>query len=108
VEQANASDGSLGSDVLADADNAYWTRTAWQDRPVMQRFVVTAPHLGIMDRLDEWCDEATFVDWEQEGAELPSWQTAYANIVADGQAATLTNPSPAHATRAFPPPVEPS
>jgi hypothetical protein len=58
-----------------------------------------------MRRLDEWCDEATFVDWEQAGADLPDWQVSYGRLMADGQAASLTQPSAAHHTRDFPAPV---
>ncbi len=59
-----------------------------------------------MPRLGDWCDEATFVDWEQDSADLPDWQTGYRRLVADGQVASLTHPTDAHQTRAFPPPVE--
>ena len=106
LEQAKKSDGNLGSDVLADANNAWWTLTAWQERRPMQAFVGTEPHRSTMARLGDWCDEATFVDWEQAGADLPDWQTSYRRLLADGEAATLTHPSDAHQTRAFPPPVE--
>jgi hypothetical protein len=41
------------------------------------------------------CGEATFVDWEQATSDLPDWQTSYGRLVADGQVATLTNPSEA-------------
>jgi hypothetical protein len=58
-----------------------------------------------MGRLEEWCDEATFVDWEQAGADLPDWQASYGRLVADGQVARLTQPSAAHHTRDFPAPV---
>jgi hypothetical protein len=59
-----------------------------------------------MARLDDWCDEATFVDWEQTSADLPDWQTAFDRLTADGQSPNLMHPSDAHASRAFPPPVE--
>ena len=29
VEQAQATEGNLSADVLAEANNTYWTRTAW-------------------------------------------------------------------------------
>jgi hypothetical protein len=29
----------------------------------------------------------TFVDWEQDSAELPDWQTGYKHLVADGRSA---------------------
>jgi hypothetical protein len=37
---------------------------------------------------------------------LSDWQANYRRIVADGQVASLTHASAAHATRAFPAPVE--
>ena len=52
IEQALKSDGNLGADALADADNAWWSVTAWQDRRPMQAYVDTEPHLGISARLD--------------------------------------------------------
>jgi predicted carbohydrate-binding protein with CBM5 and CBM33 domain len=55
-----------------------------------------------LTRIDDWCDEATFVDWEQSSLELPVWQTSYHHVVADGQVASLTDASEAHAIRALP------
>jgi len=107
VEQAQASDGNLGADVLAEASNTYWTRTAWQGRDVMNVFVGSEPHLRTMSRIDEWCDEATFVDWDQPGTDLPGWQQSYERLVSGGQAASLTTPTEAHRTREFPAPVVP-
>jgi len=105
VEQAQNSAGNLGADVLADANNTYWTRTAWQERRAMHAYVGADPHRGIMRRLDDWCDEATFVDWEQASADFPDWQASYARLIADGHVASLTEPSAAHQNRAFPAPV---
>lgn len=105
TQQAQNSEGNLGADVLAEAANTYWTRTAWRERDAMRGYVVSEPHLGIMRRLDEWCDEATFVDWEQASADLPDWQASYGRLVADGQAARLTQATAAHHTRDFPAPV---
>jgi hypothetical protein len=106
LEQAKASEGGLGTNVLADANNAWWTLTAWQERRRMHAFVGSEPHRSTMARLDDWCDEATFADWEQDSPDLPDWQTSHRRLVADGLAASLTQPSDAHQTRAFPPPVE--
>jgi hypothetical protein len=65
------------------------------------------PHLSIRTRLDHYCDEATFVDWEQSSPALPDWQTSWRHLTADGQAAQLTQASPGNQTRNFPRPVEP-
>ena len=106
LEQAQGSPGILSADALAEANDAWWSRTAWQDRDTMRSFVTTDPHHSTMDRLDDWCDEATFADWEQDDPALPDWPTAYRHLVADGRSATLTDASRANETRSFPPPVE--
>jgi heme-degrading monooxygenase HmoA len=108
VEQAQNSPGNLHADVLAEASSTYWTRTVWQDRALMNAFVGSQPHLSTMDRIDGWCDEATFIDWEQESADPPDWQDGYRRLVAAGQAASLTHATEAHRTRDFPAPVVPS
>jgi hypothetical protein len=105
IEQAQKSEGNLGTDALADANNAWWSVSSWQDRLLMRAFVDNQPHQSIMNRLDHYCDEATFVDWEQDSPDLPDWPTSHRHLVADGQAADLTHPSDANQTRAFPPPV---
>ena len=107
VEQAQGSEGNLGADVLAEADNTYWTRTAWQGRDLMNAFVGSEPHLHTMSRIDDWCDEATFVEWEQAEADLPDWQEGYRRLIASGQGPSLTNATQAHQTRDFPAPVLP-
>jgi heme-degrading monooxygenase HmoA len=106
AEQAQNSQGNLGAEVLAEANNTYWTRTAWQERDLMHAFVGSEPHLSTMGRIDDWCDEATFVDWDQPGADMPGWQDSYGRLIADGQVASLTNASAAHHARDFPAPVE--
>ncbi len=108
VEQANNSEGNLAADVFADANDTYWTRTAWQERDSMNAFVGSEPHLGTMGHIAEWCDEATFVDWDQAGSELPDWDASYERLVSEGQVASLTHPSDAHMTRDFPALVVPS
>jgi heme-degrading monooxygenase HmoA len=107
LEQAMKSEGNLGTDALAEAHDAWWSVTAWDDRPHMQAYVNTDPHLSTEALLDHLCDEATFVDWEQDTPQLPDWQTSWRHLVADGYSATLTNQSEANETRAFPAPVEP-
>jgi hypothetical protein len=107
IEQAQKSDGNLGVDALADANNAWWSVTSWQERRLMHSYVRTEPHRTIQSHLDRYCDEATFVDWEQDSADLPDWPTNWHHLVADGQAAEISQPSAAHQTRDFPAPVVP-
>ena len=105
IEQAKKADGNLGVDALADAANVWWTVSAWQERRQMQTYVGSDPHRSITRLLDHFCDEATFVDWEQASAELPDWQKNWQHLTADGQVAELSQPSAAHQARDFPRPV---
>src|SRR5262249_60761567 len=108
IDQAQKSAGNLGADALADANNAWWSVSAWQERDPMLAFVTREPHKSIQSRLDHYCAEATFVDWEQDSPDLPDWQTSWRHLTADGQVAELTSPSAANQTRAFPQPGETS
>jgi hypothetical protein len=105
VEQAQGTQGNLATDVLAEANNTYWTCTAWQERASMDGFVGSEPHLSTMGRIGDWCDEATFVDWEQPSVGPVDWQEGHRRLVADGQAAQLTHGTDAHKARDFPVPV---
>jgi quinol monooxygenase YgiN len=107
LEQALKSEGNLGADALAEAHDAWWSVTAWDDRAHMEAYVNTDPHLSTEALLDHLCDEATFVDWEQDNPQLPDWQTGWRRLVADGHSAALTHQSEANQARAFPAPVEP-
>ena len=107
LEQAQKMDGNLGADALAEAHDVWWDVTAWQGREDIETFMNTEPHLSTRGLVDHLCQEATFVEWEQDSSELPDWQTSRRRLVADGHSATLTNASEANQTRAFPAPVEP-
>ena len=107
IEQAQKSEGNLGVDALADADNAWWSVSAWAERRPMHSYVRSEPHQTIRSKIDHYCDEATFVDWDQDSPDLPDWPTNWRHLVADGQAAELSQPSAAHQTRDFPAPVVP-
>ncbi len=104
TEQANNSDGNLGADVLADANNVFWTLTAWQARSPMQAFVGSEPHLTTMARLDDWCDEATFADWEQAAPTSLTGRPAMATSSLTGRSPVSHTLQMQHQTRAFPRP----
>ena len=72
IEQAMTAEGNLGADALADANNAWWSVSARQERRLMQAYGDSEPHLGIRARLDHFCDEATFVDWERPAPTCPT------------------------------------
>jgi hypothetical protein len=108
VEQATSTEGNIAADVLAEANNTYWTRSSWLDAEVMRSFMVIDPHLATMSRIDEWCDEATFVNWEQSEGVLPEWDDAYERLITGGQVVHLKFESADNATRSFPPISQPA
>jgi heme-degrading monooxygenase HmoA len=107
IEQATHSDGNLGVDALAEANDVWWSVSAWRNRGDMENYIARDPHHSTSLLLDEFCNEATFVDWEQSDSGLPDWQTGWRHLVTDGRSAALTNPTAANQTRDFPQPVEP-
>ena len=61
-------------------------------------------HMKAMPKLLDWCDEASYVHWQQEGAELPSWAEAHRRMVTDGTLSKVKHPSPAQTAGKFPEP----
>ena len=70
LEQAQKFDGNLGADTLAEAHDVWWDVTAWQGRAQIQAFMSTEPHLSTIGLVDHLCDEASFVEWEQDSSDL--------------------------------------
>ena len=105
IEQAQKSEGNLGADALADADNAWWSVSSWQARGPMRAFVDSEPHRTITTRLDHYCDEATFVDWEQDSPICRTGRPTGGTLPPSGRVAELTDASPANQTRDFLPPL---
>jgi hypothetical protein len=60
-----------------------------------------------MPHLADWCDEATYVHWTQEGGEIPNLLAAYIRLKAGGTASKVLHPSPAHDAKDFPAPEDP-
>ena len=56
--------------------------------------MLAEPHRSTMDRIDEWCDEATFVNWQQTEVSLPDWDVAYERLLSDGHVVDLRDASP--------------
>lgn len=105
--QVESAPGCIASEVLPDAGDVYWTWTSWEDTASMRAFMRSEPHRSAMRRIGEWCDEATYVEWEQEASLERDWSAAHARLVADGVVTRLPDPSPAHAERCFAPPTTP-
>ena len=106
--QASEAPGCLAVDLLADDHHTFWTRSVWVDRAAMRAYMTGGAHGEVMPELRTWCDEAHVAHWDQQSAELPSWDEAHGRLVAEGRNSAVTHPSPGHATRDLAPPEVPA
>ncbi len=104
ARQAEQSSGFLGGRLLRNPENVFWTLTAWEDEKAMNAYRTGGAHRSVMPKLLIWCDEATFVHWNQESSELPSWQEAYRHILKEGKPSKVKYPSAAQLTNQIPVP----
>ncbi len=103
--QASTAPGNLALDLLAEANDTFWTRTVWTDRAAVRAYMTTGAHGEVMPRLRDWCDEAHVAHWEQDSTDLPTWEEAHRRIVTEGRTSAVAHPSPDHAPRTVAPPV---
>ncbi|MEI2583438.1 hypothetical protein [Scytonema sp. PRP1] len=73
--------------------NEFWTLIAWQDKASMLAYRNTGAHRRAMPKLTLWCDEASFVHWYQESAELPNWQAVEQRMMEQGKLVKVGHPS---------------
>jgi hypothetical protein len=64
--QAQLSAGFLGGALAGELPRGFWTFSVWTDEPAMRAFQTAAPHVNTMSRLRHWCDEASYVHWQQD------------------------------------------
>ena len=65
-------------------------------------------HKKAMPKLQQWCDEASIVHWDQQDKEFPDWHFAYEKMLSEGRVSKVKHPSPNHADMQFLPPRYPS
>ena len=94
--------GFVSGKELIDKGLIFWTITVWQGDADMKVFRNCEAHRKAMQKLPDWCDEATYVHWLQETDELPSWEAAHHKIVTEGSVSKVRQPSANHAARNFP------
>ncbi len=104
TRQAKRTPGCLLVQTLAQKGLTFWTITLWKEEDAMRAFRNGGAHRAVMPKLAEWCDEATYIHWLQQSESPPTLREAHARLVAEGVVSKVLHPSPAHATRAFPPP----
>jgi hypothetical protein len=60
----------------------------------MRAFRKGEPHLIAMRKLMHWCDEASFVHWEQDGHDVPEPDETFRRLAERGTLSKVANPSP--------------
>ena len=96
--------GFRGGKLFPDAHNTYWTITVWESEQTMKAFRGAQPHGKAMRRLPEWCSEAAYAHWDQEGDAPPSWDEAWKHLKKDGRLSRVAHPSADHEAGIFPKP----
>jgi hypothetical protein len=75
---------------------AFWTITVWDDEKSMKAFRNSDAHLRVMPRLANWCDEASFVHWEQNDESIPTAELVFQRLRDTGTLSKVRHPSAAH------------
>jgi hypothetical protein len=94
--QARRSPGFLTGWLSNDAEFAFWTSTVWDSLEAMRAFRNSGVHMKAMPKLLRWCDEASFVHWEQSGASAPDINAAFDRLSRDGKLSKVQKPSARH------------
>ena len=95
-KQARRSPGFLAGWTSSDGNLAFWTSTVWESRDAMRAFRNSGTHRKVMPKLLRWCDEASFVHWEQPEASAPAPDLAFDRMSREGSLSKVNNPSSRH------------
>ena len=94
MTQAQKADGVVGVETRFEKNNVVWTKTVWNEESAMKKYRSSGAHQIAMRMLSEMCSEASVARWQQEGAELPTWEEAHRRILTEGKLSKVKHPSP--------------
>ena len=95
-KQARRSPGFLTGWLSNDAGFGFWTATVWESPEAMRAFRNSGVHMKAMPKLLRWCDEASFVHWEQPEAGAPDIDAAFDRLSREGKVSKVHKPSARH------------
>jgi hypothetical protein len=95
-KRARRSPGFLTGWVSNDGEFAFWTSTVWESLEAMRGFRNGGVHLKAMPKLLRWCDEASYVHWEQREASAPTVDVAFDRLSREGKVSKVNKPSARH------------
>jgi hypothetical protein len=95
--QTRRATGFLDGQLASESAHGYWTLTVWDSEASMRSFRDSGVHGLTMRDLLNWCDEASFVHWEEPRPTLPPLDEAYQRLRQFGRVSKVLHPSPTHA-----------
>lgn len=96
--QAQKAEGIVGVETRFEKNNVVWTKTVWTEESAMKKYRGSGAHQIAMRILSEMCSEASVTRWQQEGAELPTWEEAHRRLLVEGKQSKVKYPSPLQAS----------
>jgi uncharacterized protein DUF3291 len=96
TRQTRAAPGFIRGRFANEWPYAFWTMTVWQNLAAMHAFRDSGAHHPAMRKLLHWCDEASFVHWDDVDGVLPAVTDAHARLLSGGRTSKVSHPSAAH------------
>ena len=103
VKELLKTPGLLAGKELIDKNLTFWTLTLWETEAAMKAFRNGEAHRKAMRKLPVWCDEGSYVHWQQEEAQVPDWQEVYEKMIAEGRKTKVKKPSADQLAGPYPP-----
>lgn len=94
--QAMRSEGIVHFSTRLEDPFTHWTKTVWKEESDMKRFRNSGAHQLAMRILSGICSEASYTRWQQENAEIPTWEEAHKALLENGKLSKLKKPSAFH------------
>jgi len=95
-KQARRSPGFRTGWTSNDGEFGFWTSTVWDSLEAMRAFRNSGVHRRAMPKLLRWCDEASFVHWEQPEAIAPDIDRAFDRLSREGKVSKVHKPTARH------------
>ena len=93
--QVRRAPGFVAGRLGVERSLAFWTITVWSSEEAMRAFRNTGVHRRAMPHLLKWCNEASYVHWEQDDATLPSIEVAHERLRTSGRLSKVNHPTAA-------------